>query len=34
MEILELARAGKMKNGPAVRVDPPDDEEATDGTNS
>jgi hypothetical protein len=33
LEIVDLYKQGRMKNGPAVRVDPPEDEEATDGTN-
>ena len=32
LEMIDLYRRGLMKNGPAVRVDPPEDEEAADGT--
>lgn len=31
LDICELHKRGLMKNGPAVRIDPPEDEEATDG---
>jgi hypothetical protein len=34
LEMVDLYKQGRMKNGPAVRIDPPGDEEADDGTNS
>lgn len=34
LEMVDLHQRGLMKNGPAVRVTAPEDEEATDGTNS
>jgi hypothetical protein len=32
LEIVDLHKRGLMKNGPSVRVSPPEDEEAKDGT--
>lgn len=32
LEMVDLRKRGLMKDGPAVRVSPPEDEEATDGT--
>lgn len=34
LEMVDLHKRGLMKNGPAVRVSPPDEEEATDGPHS
>lgn len=31
LEVIDLHKRGLMKDGPAVRVSPPEDEEATDG---
>ena len=33
LEMIDLYKQGRMKNGPAVRIEPPDDEENSDGTN-
>lgn len=34
LEMVDLYKQGRMKNGPAVRVDPPEDQEDANGTST